>query len=168
MPFDILIGFLLFLLLPPSHGSSSEIKNCWKQAGFSRCNPHTWGGWAITHNFCFPPPLQEGHHYSSQKFSPLQCCPGSRVVCYSLSSVSKLTSLLIHWGDRISPLAGYTFINSLLPIGICPVLRSPIFFFFLIKPSLGWGWSRFTESLGSTALTKFLFSFGCFCGLGTS
>lgn len=72
---------------------------------------------------------RRGHHYSSQKFSPLQCCPGSRVVCYSLSSVSKLTSLLIHWGDRISPLAGYTFINSLLPIGICPALCSPIFFF---------------------------------------
>ena len=112
----------------------------------------------------FPPPRQERSSLERPELSPiLLLWGGGRAVRFP-SSMSRLPSVLIQWCVGISPLAGYAsyeffLVHEYLPSctlsKFCFVLVW--FFVFLIKSSAVW--SRFPESLGSTALTKFLFGY---------
>lgn len=136
MTFAILICILPFLLLPPSHGiSSQKPRYCWREIYFCSCNLYNWNSWEVTNHFfphlflvrdlCFLLLLSEMAALLPPKAYRLTVSPPGReayLANSSLSSVLKLICILIPWHSGISPQTGrldfYKFSHPRVPVQV--------------------------------------------------
>lgn len=102
---------------------------------------------------------------ATKQLSPLWCWPmehsGSGKFLPFFCVQTHLYAILMACWNLLSGRLINT--NSLLPVGMCPVLHSPGSFFSITE----W-WARFTNSLGFIAFSKVLFIFRCTGGYESS
>lgn len=141
MTFAILICILPFLLLPPSHGiSSQKPRYCWREIYFCSCNLYNWNSWEVANHFCFPPipgersllstsSLRDGSAAATKSLSPDSIIPREGGILGKFFPLFWVETHLYpdpmaFWNLSSGRQAG--LLQILSPKGVCPDFHYPV------------------------------------------